>query len=263
MGEGDTQISRDFTLSLVLVVVVVLIFGGCAKNYYSARECPAGYNLISSYPILSIENFCGSFELQKQNNYRCCQRKSDANEICKYDLQTKDLQCTDLVEFNLLNVCLDNTPCGASTAQCSGAYCSSGICAVENGQAKCTTDLLLDGKSASVNKDKSCGELDETTIGNICDGNRHCIYNLGDKQGKCLGGFIGISVEDAKTKCESLCKKAIEDYTINERFKSDFCKTDEFPVVSTKKEAPLLKNCVEVYNCSSVDCNPSGGIPRE
>ena len=63
---GDTQISRDFTLSLVLVIIVFIIAGGCVKNYYTARECPVGYDLISAYPTPEFETFCGSFEAQKK-----------------------------------------------------------------------------------------------------------------------------------------------------------------------------------------------------
>ena len=203
MGEGDTQISRDFTLSLVLVVVVVLIFGGCAKNYYSARECPVGYDLISSYPTPEFETYCGSFDEQKVNDYRCCQRKSNANEICRYDLDEKEMiSCQDFAgDFRGLidqaRTCKADTPCGTvdSTLRCAGVACEEdNLCliSVQSSQlvGNCVDKLnIAKGQiTAEVyvlsKEGLLCGQIKDTTMGTECNeqeknlGLSHCIFNI-------------------------------------------------------------------------------------
>ena len=197
MGDS-TQISRDFTLSLVLVLLVFIIFGGCAKSYYTARECPAGYELITAYPDPEFETYCGTFEEQKQINYRCCQRISDVSEICRYDLNDKEIiSCHDLKGnfedlFEDFRSCKDDTTCGTvnSNLKCAGVSCGQDeVCVVqpENGvkTGKCISNFILNNQQVYVlNDGTTCGLRSGPQVyGNSCideDLKRNLQLGLGD-----------------------------------------------------------------------------------
>src|SRR3989344_694204 len=180
---GDTQISRDFTLSLVLVIIVFIIAGGCVKNYYTARECPVGYDLLSAYPTPEFETFCGSFEAQKNSNYRCCQRTSDVNEICRYNLNDREIaSCYDLRGnfgdlFDDFRSCKDDTPCGNvnGNLKCAGVSCGNDeICVVQPEKGvktgKCVDNFILNNQQIYVmNNGITCGlKSGPEVYGNSC-----------------------------------------------------------------------------------------------
>jgi hypothetical protein len=156
---GETTLPA--VIRLVLVLVLVIAFGGCAyKSYFLSRECPAGYDLLVEPPTgFGYESFCGSMEQQEAFEYRCCRRKSDISEVCKYDLELKEVTvCKDLNSFDEMykatRTCKDETRCGESNkgigvVACAGIHCEEEgeICSVEKvgskWEGKCINEIGL------------------------------------------------------------------------------------------------------------------------
>ncbi|MAG45836.1 MAG: hypothetical protein CMH63_03645 [Nanoarchaeota archaeon] len=256
-GEGGSGITFEHVIGLLIGIVVLGVMGGCVFKIYAAQECPVGYSLVQRFENPSIVKICGTLKDMEDEDYRCCQRKSNVKEICKYYKDKKDLKCEELVLFNLLKVCVDNTVCGASTFECSGAYCEEGICVVEDGLGKCMNKFTINSQDIKLQEGLNCGELTvEGVMGMDCGGSRHCILDIGEGENYCRGGFFNVDVNEAKTECENFCEKARELLRQNQR-NSRFC-TASFDVLIGGKEVPVKRTCSQMGVGCAVDCSFGG-----
>ncbi len=254
----------EFTISLVLTVLVLIILGGFLLKAYSSQQCPVGYNIINDFSDPTIYELCGSAEKLQENKQRCCQRKSDLNEVCLWDMEDKEyLRCDKISLFNFNNVCLDNTKCGVSSRECSGAYCEKGVCLVENGIGRCVEKFNIGEKRINIESNALCIEgVRDNILGSKCEGEKglHCIFDIKNSRALCRGGgFLAISEQDAFNECGGLCEEAKERFTPSEMFKSEFCRRGAIPVSSGGKDKPIMKKCSEIYP----DCKCGVSSPEE
>ena len=261
-------IAPEFTTSLLITLIVLVLVFFIGNRVLQARDCPAGYDVVNDFSDLQISSFCGTQENLIENNQRCCRRKSNDVELCLWDKDEKDyVKCSRLTKFNFQNVCEDNTHCGSSTSDCSGAYCKEGICLVENGLGKCAKEFILEGRKFGIDENQLCeGGLKVDVAGGKCDGTRHCIFDPLTKSGTCRGGYSGLTVDEAKDICIKLCDKAVEQFSPGEYFKSTFCRRDPLPVLVGGKNTAVSKTCTELLSreeCSVTCSTISGASPPE
>jgi hypothetical protein len=181
MNKKGEENTLGFTISLFLTVIVLIVFGGCAYKVVTANECPIGYDLVTDYEENNeLSKFCGSLEEQEKVGYRCCQRKTNANEYCRYDLNAKDIIiCKDIGSFDEYYkasfTCKDETACGSfnSNLNCAGVYCGLS----EGGD----NQICIVQKVQGIHKG-SCEDeifLGQQTMGFIDDGVTQCGLRAG------------------------------------------------------------------------------------
>ena len=149
-GEGGSGITFEHVIGLLIGVVVLGTMFGCGYKVYSAQECPAGYSLIQTFKDPYILFICGSLDDMEEGNYRCCQRKSNPKEICKYYRADKELSCEilDPINFETMNMELGIKNC---EILCTDAQRSK-----EDGGKRswfCNTDFYI-GEKGSATKYK-------------------------------------------------------------------------------------------------------------
>lgn len=183
MNKRGVELATNEVIGLVLVLLFIFILGGCVFRIASSRSCPAGYDLIDKSEFNpSIASICG----EENENVLCCSRKSDPLQVCKYFKDEKELNCDKLANFDLNNVCSDNTACGASTASCSGAYCEKGLCFVKDGVGKCVDKFEIDEEMMIVNENSCEKEFYRNNVGSSCEEGKHCVFDSFSRNGKCL-----------------------------------------------------------------------------
>lgn len=258
-GEA-TSLNTNEVIGLVLTFLFIVILITISGKVFFNKGCPAGFDLIEKVEFNpSIASICD----EDSEDVLCCSRKSDPLQICKYHREEKELDCDKLAGFNFLKVCSDNTGCGVSTNKCSGGYCEKGICFVKDGIGKCVENFDIDGKRIIVSEDSCEKEFDGSSVGDRCEGARHCIFNEFTRDGKCLGGHFNVGIDDARKECERYCSEAREEvYALNSRY----C-TARFPVKVENKAEPVEYDC---YSRESpiradcfVQCKHIGQIPQE
>ena len=259
-GEGGSSLSTNeligFILTLLFIIAVSFIIGKAFLN----KGCPAGYDIIEKTEFNpSIEKICGA---DNSEDVLCCSRKSDPLQVCKYYREDKRFACEKLAQFNSLQVCGDNTACGVSTSECSGGYCEKGVCLVKEGVGKCVEKFDIDGKEVIVNEDSCEKEFDGIFVGSSCNGIRHCIFDAFTRNGKCLGGYFNVNIEDARSECERYCADARDD--VENPLNSRYC-TAKLPIYVEGESKPVDTYC---YNAPinvecSVLCKAAALIPQE
>lgn len=214
MNKRGEENTLNFTISLLLTVIVFLIIGGCAYRYFSSQGCPAGYNLIQDVSHPEIFTFCGSLEAMEEGDYRCCQRKSDVTELCRYNLKKKEFTiCRDLFSFDNLYgksfTCQDEVPCGSGRedGKCAGVSCpENSVCLVRAKEGKkfgeCVEEFILDEEFIGVVDDgvTPCGEFSGIgVVGMECSERekrldlRHCVFDMSG-----MGKIIHICMGNTK-----------------------------------------------------------------
>ena len=186
--EGGTGLMSGEAIKFILTLLFILIVAGITVKIYLSRGCPAGYDLIESVDFNpGIQKICGDTSGEKVS---CCARKSDPLQICKYYRDSKRIECNRLTQFNLFNVCSDNTACGVSTSECSGGYCEKGVCLVKDGVGRCVERFEIDGKQIAVNKDSCRRDFDGVSVGSSCEAEeygKHCVFDEFTRKGECSG----------------------------------------------------------------------------
>ena len=258
-GESGTSLSTNefigFILTLLFIIAVSLLIGKAFLN----KGCPAGYDLVDKSEFNpSIKEICGN---ANNKDILCCSRKSDPLNVCEYYREDKRSECEKLNEFNFLKVCGDNTACGISTDKCSGGYCEKGVCLVKERIGKCVERFEIDGKELIVNEDSCKREFDGVSVGSNCEGIRHCIFDAFTRNGKCLGGYFHVDIEDARSECERYCADARNDV---QPLNSRYC-TAKFPIYVEEESKPIDTYCYNTpinVGCS-VQCKAAVLIPQE
>lgn len=260
-GEQSTGLTTSEVTGLVLTFLFILIVSFIIGRAFLNKGCPVGYDLIEKSEFNpSIENICGSYD--NSGKAVCCSRKSDPLKVCKYYREDKRLECDKLAGFNFLKVCGDNTACGVSTDRCSGGYCEKGVCLVKDGIGKCVERFQIEGKEIIVNEDSCTREFDGVSVGSSCEGIRHCIFNAFTRDGKCLGGYFNVDIEDARRECERYCDDAKD--IVENPLNSRYC-TAKFPIIVEGESRPVDSYCYkDIINVGcSVQCKPATLTPAE
>ena len=225
MNKKGEESTLDFGLRLLLVIVFFIFLAGCGYKYYTSQQCPVGYDLAPENSDPQISTFCGTVEEQSRADYRCCTRKTNTNEYCRYSLNSKQMiLCKDLGSFNELyrnsRTCRDNTLCGLPNEanKCAGVYCADDnlgnnqICVIENVDGKLSGEC----KSEVILVDQTMGFLDDNRtqcglragpqlFGSICNNEEiQRIHLLG------LGNHCALEYNPLDNKQSSfLCKGTI------------------------------------------------------
>lgn len=260
MNKRGEELTTNQLIGAILTLLFIITLSSCAYKILN-KGCPAGYDLVDKSEFNpSIEKICGNVD--NSGEILCCSRKSDPLQICKYYREDKRLECDKLAEFNFLKVCGDNTACGISTDKCSGGYCEKGVCFVKDRIGKCVERFEIDGKEINVNQDSCEKEFEGGTVGSSCVGTRHCIFNSFTRDGKCLGGYFNVDIDDARKECERYCADARD--IVDNPLSSRYC-TAKFPIVAEGESEPVDSYCYNnpINIGCSVQCKAAALIPVE
>lgn len=89
--KGDEPLKNTTISGIILVVTLVIIFTGCTlKKELFNPQCPAGFEKIKDFSDREISNYCNREGDLKEKGLSCCQRKTNQDDVCLWDVKNKE-----------------------------------------------------------------------------------------------------------------------------------------------------------------------------
>ena len=123
-----------------------------------------------------------------------------------------------------------------------------------------------DEKEINVDEDSCEKDFNGISVGNRCEGIRHCIFDAFTRDGKCLGLDLGVSAEGPdlttiKNDCEQYCAETRD---MTDPLSSRYC-TVKFPIRLQDETGIVNTNCYDppINVRCGVNCKTAALIPQE